>query len=48
MLLSNVMAIQHQDIKDVDGTDFSLGFSLGRAIQRLITQPVFWQDIVLF
>lgn len=58
MLLSNVIAIQHQDIKDVDGTDFSLGFPLRRAIQRLSTQTVaisaltyslfFWQDIILF
>lgn len=28
MLCSNIIAIQHQDIKDVDGTDFSLGFPL--------------------
>lgn len=40
MLRSNIIAIQHQDIKDVDGTDFSLGFPLRRAIQRFIIQTV--------
>lgn len=40
MLLSNIIAVEHQDIKDVDGTDFSLGFPLGKAIQRLTIQTV--------
>lgn len=40
MLHSNIIAIQHQDIKDVDGTDFSLGFPLRRAIQRFIIHAV--------
>lgn len=40
MLLSNVIAIQYQDIQDVDGADFSLGFPLGRVIRRLATQTV--------
>lgn len=40
MLCSNIIAIQHQDIKDVDGTDFSLGFPLRSAIQRFIIQTV--------
>lgn len=40
MLLSNVIAVQYQDIQDVDGADFSLGFPLGRVIHRLATQTV--------
>lgn len=36
MLCSNIIAIQHQGIKDVDGTDFSLGFPLRGAIQKFI------------
>lgn len=40
MLVSDIIAIQHQDIKDVDSADFSLRFPLQKVVCKLTSRTV--------